>query len=136
MIAVFPVLMAAAVVAAPMRLDVKDARVAATDAGGSVALSALVYNPSPETVTLVGASTPMAGQTVLQRYVQDKQGLVQLQTIDRLPLPAKSETLLAPGALELQLVGVTQTLQSGLELPLTLKFDDGTVRVFRIKVQD
>lgn len=134
---IFPVLMvAAATLAAPMRVDLKDARVAPTDAGGSVAISALIFNPAPEMVTVVGASTPMAGQTVLQRYVKDSNGLVQLQQIDKLPLPARSETLLAPGALELQLVGVTQKLQGGLELPLTIKFDNGTSRVFRISVQE
>ncbi len=137
MMAVFPALMiAAAVAATPMRVDLKEARVAPTEAGGSVALRALVYNPAPEGTAIVGASTPMAGQTVLQRYVQDARGLVQLQPLERLPLPAKSETVLTPGALELQLVGVTQNLQGGLELPLTLKFDNGTTRVFRIKVQD
>lgn len=135
--AVFPALMVATALAAtPMRIDLKDAHVVPTEAGGSVAVNALVYNPSPESSSIVGASTPLAGQTVLQRYVQNAQGLVQLQPLERLPLPAKSETVLAPGALELQLVGVTQTLRDGLELPLTLKFEDGTTRVFRIKVQE
>ncbi|RYG61656.1 MAG: copper chaperone PCu(A)C [Alphaproteobacteria bacterium] len=137
MMAVFPALMiAAAVAAAPTRIDLKDARVAPTDAGGSVALSALVFNPAPEPVTIVGASSPLAGQTVLQRYVKDSQGLIQLQAIERLPLPGKSETVLAPGAMELQLVGVTQNLEGGLELPLTIKFDNGTSRVFRVRVQE
>ncbi len=137
MIAVFPALMiAAAVAATPVRVDLKDARVAPTEAGGSIAIRALVYNPSAEPVSIVGASTPLAGQTVLQRYVQGRDDVIQLQALDRLPLPAKSETLLAPGALELQLVGVTQELQGGLELPLTIRFDNGTARTFRIKVAE
>jgi copper(I)-binding protein len=67
--------------------------------------------------------------------VKDKNGMVQVQNLSSMPLPPKSETVLAPGALELQLVGLTQALKDGLELPLTLKFSDGTVRTLRIEVE-
>lgn len=117
-----------------MRVELRDARVAATPAGGSVAVSTLLINPTAVPQELVGVSSPLAGQTVLQRYVKDAQGLVQIAALNHLALPPQSETVLAPGALELQLVGVTQDLQAGLELPLTLKFADGTKRIVRVRV--
>jgi copper(I)-binding protein len=119
-----------------MRVEVKDAHVAAADAGGSVAVSMLLVNPTKTRLALVGASTPLAGQTVLQTYAKDKDGLVQAKPVNSLPLLPMSETVLAPGAIELQLVGLTSELQAGLELPMTLKFADSTQRVIRLKVEN
>ena len=137
MMVILPLLAVAAVVAPSpnvMRVELRDARVEATAAGGSVAVSSLLINPTDSALVLVGITSPIAGQTVLQHYVKDKQGLVQVEMLDSLALPPRSETVLAPGALELQLVGVTQNLDAGLELPLTLKFADGTKRVVRVRV--
>ena len=116
-------------------VQVQDARIAATAAGGSIAVSMMLVNPTSRTVVLVGASAPVAGQTVLQRYVKDRNGLVQLETINSLPLPPMSETVLAPGALELQFVGLTSELVAGLETPLTLRFADGSQKVLRFRVE-
>lgn len=118
-----------------MKVEFKDARVAATPAGGSVAVSMYVVNPNDTALVLVGAATPVAGQTILQRYVQTRDGMVELTPVNRLPLPRMSETVLAPGAMELQLVGLTTALEAGLEMPLTVKFEDGTERVIRLKVE-
>lgn len=137
MLAILPVL--ALAVAAPnpdvMKLDVRDAHVAPRAAGGSVGVSMLITNPTSSTLILVGATSPLAGETALQRYVKDAQGLIQVAPVNSLPLPAHSDTVLAPGAVELQLIGLTTELQAGLELPLTLKFADGTKRVLRVEVE-
>jgi copper(I)-binding protein len=117
------------------QLRIQSAAVQPTAAGGSVAVSALIINPTSSTLVITGAATPMAGQTLLQRYMKDKNGLVQLVPIEALPLPPHSETVLAPGALELQLVGTTQELQSGLEIPLTIRFAEGTERVVRLHIE-
>lgn len=120
---------------AVMRLEVVDASVAPAKAGGSVAVRMVLANPTPTALRLVGASTPLAGQTLLQTYAPNGQGLMQVQELKGLPLPAKTEVLLLPGVLELQLVGLTADLQPGLELPLKLKFADGTERTVRINVE-
>lgn len=128
-------MVAAVTVAAPHRVDVRDGYVEPTAAGGSVAVRGLMFNPSPDDVTLTGAESPLAGQTVIQRYERDARGLVQMRVLESLVLPRKSETVLAPGVLELQLIGVTQELKDGVELPLTLTFGDGTKRTYRIDVK-
>lgn len=138
MLALLPV-MAMAVVAMTdpnvMRLQVRDAHIEPAAAGASAGVSMLVTNPTSTTLVLVGASTPMAGETALQHYVKDAQGLVQVAPLNTLVLKPMSETVIAPGALELQLIGLTSELKKGLELPLTLKFDDGTKRTVRLKVE-
>lgn len=140
MMAVIPLLAVAAVVATPnpdaMRVELRDAHVVETPAGGSVAVSSLLVNPTTSPLDLVGVTTPLAGQTMLQHYTKDARGVYQIEPLSHLALPPKSETVLAPGAIELQLVGVTQSLEAGLELPLTLKFADGTQRVVRVKVEE
>jgi periplasmic copper chaperone A len=139
MMAILPVLAMAAAVAMPnpdaMRVELRDAHVTATEAGGSVAVRTLLVNPTDSTLELVGVTTPLAGQTVLQHYVKTRDGLYQTAPLNKLVLAPKSETVLAPGALELQLVGVTKPLEAGRELPLTLKFADGTQRVVRVSVE-
>ena len=125
----------AAQVQALSAVQAKDAHVAETEAGGSVAISLMLVNPTNKVMELVGATAPLAGQTVLQRYVKDKDGLVQLQAINSLPLPPKSETVLAPDALELQMIGLADDLKAGFETPLVLKFSDGTQRTIRLKVE-
>ncbi len=119
---------------AVMQLHIADASVAAAAAGASTPLRALLQNPTSTTLQLVGASTPLAAQTQLQTYVTNAQGLVHIQRLPQLALPAAGQVVLVPGVLELQLIGLKTDLQPGLELPLTLKFDDGTTRTVRIKI--
>lgn len=137
MLLVIPVLALAAVAPNPdvMKIDVRDAHVIATPAGGSAVVSMLLSNPTSSTLDMVGASTPLAGETTLQHYIKDSEGLVQIAPLTDLRIPAHGEALLASGGTELQLINLTQELKSGLELPLTLKFADGTHRVVRIEVK-
>ncbi|TKW61999.1 MAG: copper chaperone PCu(A)C [Blastochloris viridis] len=118
-----------------MQLKLLDSSIKPTPAGGSVAVRMVLENPTDQPLRLVGASTPLAGQTQLQTYVQNEYGLTQVQTLKELPLPPKTEVLLLPGVLELQLIGLTTELKPGLELPLKLKFADGTERTVRLKIE-
>lgn len=120
---------------ASMQLKLLDSSIKPTSAGGSVAVRMVLENPTDQPLRLVGASTPLAGQTQLQTYVQNEYGLTQVQTLKELPLPPKTEVLLLPGVLELQLIGLTTELKPGLELPLKLKFADGTERTVRLKIE-
>lgn len=137
MLALLPaiVMLAAVPVSLPMQLEVRDAIATAAPAGGSTAVSMLLTNPTSQTMVLTGATTPMAGQTLLQTYVQGPDGYVQIQPMSRLSIPAGKAALLAEGVTEIQLINLTTQLQPGLELPLTLKFEDGATRVIRLQVK-
>lgn len=134
---VLPASAASAVAPDPavMKVQVLDASVRQAKAGSSVAVHLVLANPTDTSLRLVGASTPLAGQTQLQTYVQTPEGLTQVQTLKELPIPAKTEVLLLPGVLELQLIGLTTELKPGLELPLKLKFADGTERTVRLNIE-
>ncbi len=120
---------------AVLQLKLLDSGIKPAPAGGSVAVRMVLENPTEQALTLVGASTPLAGQTQLQTYVQNAYGLTQVQTLKELPIPAKTEVVLLPGVLELQLIGLTTELKPGLEVPLKLKFADGTERTVRLKIE-
>ncbi len=120
---------------AVMQLKVLDSGITPTPAGGSVAVRMVLANPTDTPLRLVGASTPLAGQTQLQTYVQNAYGLTQVQTLKELPIPAKTEVVLLPGVLELQLIGLITELKPGLEVPLKLKFADGTERTVRLSIE-
>ncbi|PZP38673.1 MAG: hypothetical protein DI585_06680 [Pseudomonas fluorescens] len=120
---------------AVMKLEIRDARADETAAGGSSTVSMLLTNPTDITLELVGASTPLASQTLLQRYGTTREGLLQVVPQPKLLIPARGEVVMAPGALEIQLIGAITEFKQGLELPLTLKFADGTTRVLRVTIQ-
>lgn len=117
------------------QLQLLDATVKPAKAGGSVAVRLVLANPTDTALQLVGASTPLAGQTQLQTYAQNAYGFTQVQPLKSLPIPPKTEVLLLPGVLELQLIGLTTDLQPGLELPLKLIFADGTERTVRLTIE-
>jgi hypothetical protein len=119
---------------AVMGVRVSDAHVAPADAGASVAIAMVLTNPGKATVTLTGAASPLAGQTLLRQYVKGADGLYQLRTLEQVDVPPQFDLVLAPGGLELQLVGLTQPLEAGLEIPVTLKFNDGSQRTVRVAV--
>lgn len=133
-----PILALAAVSLPPsnvMQLEFHDAAVQAAPLHGSAKVSVLIENPTSSTFELVGASTPMADQTMLQRYIKDSHGILQLDPVSTLKLPPKSQTVIAPGTLELQITGLNYELKPGLEVPFNLKFADGSKRTIRLTIQ-
>lgn len=102
--------------------------------GGSAALSGDIYNPADVSVTVVGASSPLAGQTLLQEYGTDEVGARVVKVLARLEIPAKGTISLVPGMLELRLVGLNADLKAGNELPLYIKTEDGSTQVLRVNI--
>jgi|GEM_PF-98211 len=120
---------------APMLLLVENAHVPQARAGEDVAVTMSLANPTSQTITLTGAATPFADHTLLQRYAKTDTGLVQMQTLNAVAIEPHKQVLFVPGALELRLLQVTTALQTGLEVPLTLRFADGTLRTVRVDIR-
>ena len=122
-----PVLIAAAFVVtlavpAAAQVTVSDAWVRGTVAGqmGTGAFMKLV---SPTDVTLVGAASP-AAKIVEVHEMKQEGGMMKMNAVDRLPLPAGKSVELKPGGYHVMLMDLARPLKEGDVVPLTLTFVD------------
>lgn len=132
--AMFVPLSAAALGVESPRLELRNALVTEAVAGSSAAVSGDLYNPADMAVTVVGADSPVAGQTLLQAYSSDSLGARQVRVLGKLEIPARGEVSLEPGVKELRLIGLKEDLRAGNELPLFFKTADGKVQALRVVI--
>ncbi len=74
---------------------------------------------------LVGAESDAAETVELHTHTM-ADGMMQMRRIERIELPAGEPVSLQPGRLHVMLIGLTEQLEPGIEVALTLEFDDGT----------
>ena len=120
-----PIVLAAALAAAPAAL----AQVAVTDAWvrGTVAsqkaTGAFMQLKSASDVSLVGASSPVAGIVEIHEMKMDA-GVMRMSAIAALPLPAGKTVELKPGGYHVMLMALKAPLKEGDAVPVTLTFKD------------
>ena len=122
-----PLLIAAAFVAtlaAPVaaQVAVTDAWVRGTVAG-QMATGAFMRLTSPVDMTLVGAASP-AAKVVEVHEMKQEGGMMKMNAVDRLPLPAGKSVELKPGGYHVMLMDLARPLKEGDVVPLTLTFVD------------
>ena len=120
-----PLALAAALAAAPAAL----AQVAVTDpwVRGTVesqkATGAFMQLKSASDVSLVGASSPVAGVVEIHEMKIDG-GVMRMSAIGALPLPAGKTVELKPGGYHVMLMALKAPLKEGDAVPVTLTFKD------------
>lgn len=119
----------------PPQLTIYDATTALTDKGGSSAVSMVIHNPENHPVTIVRATSPMAARVMMQHYIRQN-GVTQIYPLDQLEIPAKADLTVVPFGLEMRLLETTQPLTYGMDVPLTLTFDNGSQRTIRLTIQN
>lgn len=130
-----PVLLAAPLKPAAAPLVVEQARVHFTQDGDTSAPVMLVLrNTSPLPLRLVSATSPMAGRVRFMAFKDYGPLGKQPMEIDHIDLPPKAYMKLVPGNLEVRLDDLTQTLNPGLEIPLSLVLSDGTRVLTRVAI--
>jgi periplasmic copper chaperone A len=85
----------------------------------------VIENRGPTPVAVVAAESPAAATVELHTH-RMADGMMQMRRIERIELPAGESVALAPGGLHVMLIGLTEPLAPGMDVPLTLLFDDGT----------
>lgn len=86
---------------------------------------------------MISATSDAASSVELHETTETSDGqMVMTETADGFPLPAGQPLMLEPGGDHLMLIGLTQSLQPGDEITLTLKLDDGTEIQFAAPVKD
>mgnify|MGYP006211174015 CR=1 FL=1 len=83
-----------------------------------------LHNGTAEAVQLVGASSPLFARVELHQH-SHKDGMMRMEQIEHIVIPAGESVELAPGGLHLMLFEAPGTLQVGQSIELILHFADG-----------
>jgi copper(I)-binding protein len=92
------------------------------------AVRMVVRNGTATDDALVSVSSPVARTTTLHRSGTDDAGRSVMAPVDEVPVAARSSVTFAPGGLHVMLTGITEDLEVGDRVDLTLRFQHaGTV---------
>jgi hypothetical protein len=78
-------------------------------------------NTGREADRLVSASSPIARTVELHTHIRDGEVMRMRQVAD-IAIPAGETVRLRPGGLHVMLIGLTEPLRQGAEVPVTLRF--------------
>lgn len=78
---------------------------------------------------LIAAATPLARTVELHTHIREGE-VMRMRPVADIPVPAGQTVRLRPGGLHVMLIGLTEPLRQGAEVPLTLRFEQaGEVRI-------
>lgn len=111
-------------------LTVTDAWVKAADEGMTGAFGTLA-NSSDVDVVIMGAASDAAERMELHETAMDASGeMVMREMEEGLVVPAGGERVLAPGGDHIMLLGITEPIEPGQEVTVTLTAEDGSTLQF------
>jgi len=124
--------LASAILATPAlaEVTVKDAWVRATPGAAKVSAGyAVIVNDGKSDDVLLAVRTPLAGMAQLHASAA-ADGVMRMESVDELVVPAGMEVVLQPGDYHLMFMGLRKPLQVGDDIPLTFSFkNQGDVTV-------
>ena len=126
-------LVALAAIPAIAQVAVSDAWVRGTVAG-QMATGAFMHLTSLSDMALVAAASPVA-KVVEIHEMKQQGGVMRMNAVERVALPAGKTVELGPGGFHVMLMGLTQPLKEGDTVPLTLTFEDKAGRKQTVAVQ-
>ncbi len=84
--------------------------------------------------SVTSATSPVANTVELHTHTNNN-GVMEMRQVDKIDVPAKGRTELAPGGLHIMLIGLKQELKEGEKAQLTLTFDDGSTTTVDAPIQ-
>lgn len=93
-----------------------------------------LMNHGDKAVAVVGGSSPAANVVELHTHVHEG-GMMKMRRIDKIDVDAGGSTELKPGGLHVMLIGLQQELKEGINVSVTLKFDDGSSKTIEAPVK-
>jgi copper(I)-binding protein len=101
---------------------------------GQKATGAFMEVTSKTGITLVGASSPVAGVTEIHEMKMDG-GVMKMRAIPRLEVSAEKPLSLAPGGYHVMLMDLKQQLKTGDSVPLSLQVEGKDKKVETVEVK-
>jgi copper(I)-binding protein len=117
---------------------VEDAWVRATVGAKDTSMTAAfmsLTNPGDADIRLTSATSPVAGMVQLHEMAMNDGKMVMQEKAGGIKVPATSHAHLSPGGDHVMLMGLKQALKPGDEVPVTLKFSDGTSHDLNVPVK-
>jgi copper(I)-binding protein len=93
----------------------------------------VVTSHAPGPVRLLGAASPAFGNVMMHRSLEES-GVTRMVHVDGVDLAPGQSVAFAPGSYHLMLMGRTQELHAGEEVPVTLRFNDDQTLVVNFRV--
>ncbi|WP_236552979.1 copper chaperone PCu(A)C [Sphingomonas sp. 8AM] len=84
--------------------------------------------------TLVRVEAPGVSRAEMHGSRMTTSGMVTMESLATVPVPAKTDVSFAPGGRHVMLFDLPQSAQAGSRVPLTLRFADGAVAKVEAKV--
>ncbi|MEG8039548.1 copper chaperone PCu(A)C [Sphingomonas sp. LR60] len=84
--------------------------------------------------TLVRVEAPGVSRAEMHGSKMTANGMVTMESLANVPVPAKTDVAFAPGGRHVMLFDVPHTVTPGSRLPLTLRFADGAATQVEAKV--
>jgi hypothetical protein len=94
-----------------------------------------VHNAGAQDDRLVGATSDVAERTEVHSSVM-QDGVMKMQPVEAVDVPAAGEAALAPGGLHVMLMGLKTPLEEGKTFPLVLEFERAGKVEVTVAVED
>lgn len=83
---------------------------------------------------LLSANSPAAGRIELHTHIRDGD-VMRMRPVQDIQVPPNGEVSLQPGGLHLMLIGLTQPMNMGQAIPVTLRFEQAGEVSIQLAVQ-
>lgn len=95
-----------------------------------------IRNTGSETVRLIGAATTVAEVVEVHRTTIDANGVMRMEPLEALEIPAGETAELKPQGDHIMLIGLHQDLNVGESFNLTLQFEGGEELLVEVEVRE
>lgn len=83
-----------------------------------------LVNSSKRPIALIGATSDGAGAVEIHRHLQQN-GMMQMEKVLRLEVPAQGQVVFAPGGYHLMLINLKRSYRAGDKINITLLDEEG-----------
>lgn len=106
-------------------LEIREAYVREMPPGQSTSAGFMkLVNTGKRPIALIGATSDGAGQVEIHRHTQ-QDGMMQMERVLRLEVPAQGQLQFAPGGYHLMLINLKRSFRAGDTLNVTLLDEEG-----------
>lgn len=111
--------------AAAGTLEIREAYVREMPPGQSTSAAFMnLVNTSNRPIALVAATSDGAGQAEIHRH-RNQNGMMQMERVTRVEIPAHGQLLFAPGGYHLMLINLKRSFRAGDKINITLLDEEG-----------